>query len=184
MKHRMLFLIFIMITSCTGEYTPKPRAFFKLEFPKKEYHVIESKCPFSFELANYSVLIPTKKNCLFDIDFPTLNGKLFITYLPLKNNLHEHTEQSRKLAYKHNIVADGITEQLYVNDSLNVYGVLYDYEGMTATATQFFLTDSINHFFRGALYFNTEVADSLLPINNFLKRDIKHLIETFRWKDN
>ena len=62
--------------------------------------------------------------------------------------------------------------------------MLYDYTGVTATAAQFFLTDSINHFFRGALYFNTEVTDSLLPINNFLKRDIKHLIETFQWKDN
>ena len=125
----------------------------------------------------------TKNNCLFDIDFPALNGKLYVTYLRLRNNLNEHIEQSKKLAYKHNIVADGITEQLYINDSLNVYGVLYDYEGMTATATQFFLTDSINHFFRGALYFNTEVCDSILPINNFVKQDIKHLIETFRWKD-
>jgi gliding motility-associated lipoprotein GldD len=172
-----------MIVSCTADYTPKPRAFFKLAFPKKEYHIIESNCPFSFELANYSVLIPTKNNCLFDIDFPALNGKLYITYLSLKNNLNEHTEQSRKLAYKHNIVADGITEQLYINDSLDVYGVLYDYEGITATSTQFFLTDSSNHFFRGALYFNTEVCDSILPINNFLKQDIKHLIETFHWKD-
>ncbi len=172
-----------MLVSCAADYTPKPRAFFKLEFPKKEYYIIQSQCPFSFELANYSVLIAKKNNCLFDIDFPELNGKLYITYLPLKNNLHEHVEQSKKLAYKHNIVADGITEQLYVNDSENVYGVLYDYEEMTATATQFFLTDSINHFFRGALYFNTEVCDSILPINNFLKQDIKHLIETFRWKD-
>ena len=81
-------------------------------------------------------------------------------------------------------MADGISEQIYLNDSLKVYGVLYDYAGVTATAAQFFLTDSINHFFRGALYFNTEVSDSILPINNFLKRDIKHLIETFRWKYN
>ncbi|MDC0204875.1 gliding motility lipoprotein GldD, partial [Flavobacteriales bacterium] len=143
-----------------------------------------SECPFSFEIANYSVVTSTQNNCLFDIDFPKLNGKLHITYLPLNNNLYEHIEQSRKLAYKHHVIADGISEQLYFNDSLKVYGMLYDYIGVTATATQFFLTDSINHFFRGALYFNTEVSDSILPINNFLKRDIKYLIETFRWKDN
>ena len=47
----------------------------------------------------------------------------------------------------------------------------------------FILTDSVSHFFRGALYFNTEINDSILPINNFLKYDIKHLIETFHWKD-
>ena len=78
-----------MTVSCASDYTPKPRAFFKLEFPKKEYHIIESQCPFSFELADYSVLIPTKNNCLFDIDFPALNGKLYITYLRLRNNLNE-----------------------------------------------------------------------------------------------
>ena len=184
MNHKVFFLTLVLFVSCAEDYTPKPKAFIKLKFPEKKYHIIESQCPFSFEIANYSIVVPSKKNCLFDIDFPKLNGKLHITYLPLYNNLYEHTEQSRKLAYKHNVMADGISEQLYFNDSLNVYGMLYDYTGVTATATQFFLTDSINHFFRGALYFNTEVSDSILPINNFLKRDIKHLIETFRWKDN
>ena len=120
--------------------------------------------------------------CLFDIDFPKQNGRLHITYYPLKSNLYEHTEQSRKLAYKHNVIADGISEQIYINDSLKVYGILYDYIGVTATSTQFFLTDSVNHFFRGALYFNTEINDSILPLNNFLKSDIKHLIETFKWE--
>ena len=80
------------------------------------------------------------------------------------------------------MIADGISEQIYINDSLRVYGVLYDYSGVTATATQFFLTDSVNHFFRGALYFNTEVNDSILPLNNFLKHDVKHLIESFQWQ--
>ena len=51
-------------------------------------------------------------------------------------------------------MADGIIEKVFINDSLNVYGILYDYEGVTATALQFYLTDSLNHFFRGALYFD------------------------------
>jgi gliding motility-associated lipoprotein GldD len=108
---------------------------------------------------------------------------LYLSYFALENNLNEHAEQSQKLAYKHNAIANAITEQFYVNDSLKVYGVLYDYDGMSATAIQFYLTDSVSHFFRGALYFNTEINDSILPINNFLKYDIKHLIETFHWKD-
>ena len=62
--------------------------------------------------------------------------------------------------------------------------MFYDYAGVTATASQFYLTDSSSHFFRGALYFNTQVSDSLLPVNNFLKEDIINLIESFRWKDN
>ena len=61
--------------------------------------------------------------------------------------------------------------------------MVYDYQGTTATALQFYLTDSANHFFRGALYFDTEVNDSILPVSNFLQEDIKFLIESFQWKD-
>ena len=64
-----------------------------------------------------------------------------------------------------------------------VFGLVYDYQGTTATALQFYLTDSANHFFRGALYFDTEVNDSILPVSNFLQEDIKFLIESFQWKD-
>ena len=80
-------------------------------------------------------------------------------------------------------MADAITEQVYINKEFNVYGVLYDYKGMTATSTQFVLTDSSSHFFRGALYFNTEINDSILPLNVFLKEDVKRLIESFRWRN-
>ena len=104
--------------------------------------------------------------------------------MPIEENLQEHTEESRSLAYKHDVMANAIAEQVYINDSLKVYGMLFDYDGVTATAAQFYLTDSLNHFFRGALYFNTEVSDSILPLNNFLKKDVKHLIESFRWKNH
>ena len=61
--------------------------------------------------------------------------------------------------------------------------MVYDYQGTTATALQFYLTDSANHIFRGALYFDTEVNDSILSVSNFLQEDIKFLIESFQWKD-
>ena len=60
---------------------------------------------------------------------------------------------------------------------------MYDYEGTTATALQFYLTDSTKHFIRGALYFHSEVNDSIAPISDFLKQDMKILIESFRWKN-
>ena len=43
----------------------------------------------------------------------------------------------------------------------------------------FFLTDSSNHFFRGALYFNTQKSDSLAIIEEYLKVDVTRIIETF-----
>tara|TARA_B100000767_G_scaffold202626_1_gene189534 strand:- start:2824 stop:3375 length:552 start_codon:yes stop_codon:yes gene_type:complete len=181
MKSRLFFLS-ILFLACNEDYTPKPKALIKLDFPVKEYQRILTNCPFSFELPKYSKFKKKDGNCMIDIFFPLQNGVLYLSYFELENNLTKHTEQSQKLAYKHNLVADAITEQFYFNDSLKVYGLLYDYDGISATATQFYLTDSVSHFFRGALYFSTEINDSILPINNFLKYDIKHLIETFRWK--
>ena len=181
MKSRLLLFLWLLFLSCNTDYTPKPKGLIKFDFPVKEYNKIAINCPFDFEYPIYSQL--KNKNCMIDIVFPSQNGVLYLSYFTLENNLEDHAQQSQKLAYKHNVITDAITEQYYFNDSLKVYGVLYDYNGMSATATQFYLTDSINHFFRGALYFNTEINDSILPINNFLKYDVKHLIETFRWKD-
>ena len=175
-----IFLSFFLF-SCSDNYTPKPRGFFKLDFPVKEYKTTDIDCGFSFKKPIYSILKETNQDCLYDLHFPAQEGVLHITYLPLQDNLLEHIEQSRNLAYKHDVIADAISESIYVDDMNKVYGLLYDYEGATATSTQFYLTDSSNHFFRGALYFNTEVTDSLLPINNFLKEDIKQIIESFRW---
>jgi len=94
-------------------------------------------------------------------------------------------EDSRKLAYQHSVKAEAINEKLVKRDTAKVFGLLYDIEGLnTASSVQFFLTDSTNHFLRGALYFNLVPRnDSLSPVIKFIKKDITHLIETFKWKN-
>ena len=183
MKIKVILIFAILFFSCGYDYTPKPRAFLKIDLPSKEYKRTTVDCPFIFDMPIYSILVKKDQECFYNLNFSNQNCVLHITYLPLNNNLLEHTEESRRLAYKHNIIADAIAEQVYINTEHKVYGILYDYDGITATSAQFYLTDSSNHFFRGALYFNTEVSDSLLPVNNFLKKDIKHIMESLRWKD-
>lgn len=76
----------------------------------------------------------------------------------------------------------------YINDSTlstpnGVHGMFFKVSGNVATANQFFLTDSTNHFLRGALYFDAAPnQDSLRPVNDFLVKDMQHLINTFKWK--
>ena len=57
-------------------------------------------------------------------------------------------------------------------------------EGVEAASPfQFYLTDSVDHFVRGALYFNVVPNnDSLAPVIDYLKDDMRHMIETFEWK--
>tara|TARA_B100001758_G_scaffold89397_1_gene76213 strand:+ start:3076 stop:3627 length:552 start_codon:yes stop_codon:yes gene_type:complete len=181
MRLSCLILVAFFLVSCNDNYTPKPRAFFKIDLPNKHNVEIDIDCPFTFEKPHYSVLERQNQPCFYNLNFPNQNGILHITYLPLNNNLLEHTEESRRLAFNHNVMADAIIEKVYINEAHQVYGMLYDYDGVTATSTQFYLTDSITHFFRGALYFNTEISDSLLPVNNFLKQDVKNIIESFKW---
>ena len=57
-------------------------------------------------------------------------------------------------------------------------------EGNVASNYQFFLTDSTNRFFRGAMYFNMRPnADSLQPVTDFVKADLEVLIESFEWTE-
>ena len=44
------------------------------------------------------------------------------------------------------------------------------------------LNSSLNHFVRGALYFNSAQNDSITPITNFIKDDIYRIIESWEWK--
>ena len=172
----MLFLF-----ACSSDYTPKPRAYFKIDLPKKEYKSYIGNS-FLFEHPIYSKIEIQKNIRFIDVNFYRFYGKLHTTFVKIDNDLLEHIEQSRSLAYKHNNQADVISEQIYIDEKNNVYGMLYDYEGVTATSVQFYLTDSVENFFRGSFYFNTEINDSITPVNNFVKSDIRNLIESFRWK--
>ncbi|MCK5169644.1 MAG: gliding motility lipoprotein GldD, partial [Bacteroidales bacterium] len=114
---------------------------------------------------------------------PDLNGKIHISYKTIDNNLNQILEDTRKLVYKHTIKADAINEKMFIKPEKKVYGILYEIEGNAASPMQFFLTDSINHYLRGALYFNVEPnKDSLAPVLDFVREDIIVLIESFEWK--
>ena len=185
MRVSIIFCVFLsfIFFSCKSDYTPKPKAYFKINFPQKKYVILDNeKIDFSFKYPVYSEIDIKSNNKFIDVHFPEFHGTLHLTYVNLKGNLSSHIEQSRSLAYKHNNQADAISEQVFISSIDNVYGMLYDYSGITATSSQFYLTDSINHFFRGSFYFNTEINDSIAPINIFIKEDIRFLIESLRWK--
>ena len=56
-------------------------------------------------------------------------------------------------------------------------------EGDAASNVQFFLTDSSQHFLRGALYFfNPPNPDSIAPVLQFVRGDIDHIAQTLVWR--
>ena len=130
-----------------------------------------------------SFLLAKDTSCWFNLEYPAFNATLHISYAPLHNDFGKRSEDARNLAMKHIVKANDINELFFENDTAKVYGMIYDFEGSTASTYQFFLTDSTNHFFRGSLYFNViPNPDSVAPVSAFIKEDIRHLLTTFRWK--
>lgn len=173
--------------SCTQTYTPKPRGYFRIDFPEKTYQQFDSTCPFTFSYPTYgNVERDLDKNaepCWINISFPEFKSKIHLSYKPITSDPAQFIEDSHTLAYKHAIKADAIDELLVDNPEKNVYGIIYDIRGNAASSIQFFLTDSLKHFLRGSLYFETPPnKDSLAPAIDFFKKDVEILINSLKWK--
>ncbi len=121
----------------------------------------------------------------FNIVYKPFNAQLHFSYKVIHGNLKKYLDDSRTLVNKHIPKANAIQQREYLDPANKVYGLVFDIKGSDAASTyQFYLTDSVAKFVRGALYFNlVPNNDSLLPVIGFLKEDIQHMIATFRWKD-
>jgi gliding motility-associated lipoprotein GldD len=193
MKVIKVFVLFISISlilfSCKENYTPKPRGYFRIDLPEKSYVKFDSTFPYSFEFPAYATITndpysPEKKYWL-NINYKPFKAVLHISYQKVDNNLPTLINDSYNLVSKHISKADAIYDSVIFHPDRNVYGLVYDIEGIgVASQYQFFLTDSTDNYLRGALYFNESPNnDSLQPVIKFLKEDINFLITTFRWKN-
>jgi gliding motility-associated lipoprotein GldD len=190
-----VLILISLITSCRPEtYTPKPRGYSRVELPEHKYQSFDVPgFPYSFEYPVYGRIV---KDTLFfgqkpenpywiNVEFPVVGGSLYISYKQISPDrpLSRLLEDSYEMSYDaHSKRADFINPRSFGN-SHNVYGILYDVGGNAASAVQFIATDSAKHFLRGALYFNVSPnADSLKPLNEFLEKDIEHMLQTLQWK--
>jgi len=191
----ILFCVALAILiGCTNGYTPKPSGYARIDLPEKKYNSYTGDCPFTFEYPQYAEVNPHQGQgsmpCWLNMDFPGFKGRLHLSYFAVDEqdssftSIDKFLEDTRGLAYKHTIKAQAIEETIIRKDTAKVHGIIYEIQGSnTASSLQFFLTDSSNHFMRGALYFNVAPNnDSLFPVINFIKEDVGHFIETFEWK--
>lgn len=196
-----------------GDYTPKPQAYLRIDMPEHSYWLVDSLCthpgdtlvfgtdtmvsitgscktfPFTFE-ANKCIELREKDSPKgeqwIDLMYPQWDGVVFLTYKPLRGpaDLRGQTDESARLLENHYKVASGIEEQGYDDAENRVFGTVYYLKGSKVASTcQFWLTDSVHHYLRGALFLNhTPNNDSLAPVLNYIQEDIEHLVETLRWR--
>ena len=148
--------------------------------------------PFSFEsntLANKIVskkIISTTESYALNIEYPTLKGTIYLTYKSISNNqknLIDFLKDAQNFTQKHTAKADEIKEKEYLNKINKVYGMFYEVGGNAASQSQFYVTDSTEHFLTGSLYFYAKPNyDSILPAAKYLEKDIKRIMETVKWK--
>ncbi|MBN1158528.1 MAG: gliding motility lipoprotein GldD [Bacteroidales bacterium] len=182
----VLLFITAVSASCDNSPVPKPRGYFRIDLPEKSYRIYQSECNYSFEYPEYGKIMSYQgadaEPCWINLEFPEYKGTIHLTYKKLSNNLAAHVEDIRLLAYKHSIKADDIIEKPFYYPERDVFGMIYDIRGNTASSLNFFITDSTLNFLSGALYFNVQPnKDSLAPVIEFFTADIEHLIKTFSW---
>jgi gliding motility-associated lipoprotein GldD len=188
-----LYSVFVVI-SCNSDYTVgRKKGYFKIDFPQHAYTSFNQPgYPYSFEYPVYAKIV--KDTTFFDthpendwwinLDFPQFNGRVHISYKEVgKNNFDSLVNDAFQMSFKqHTYKASDIRDSL-MHTPNGVEGIYFTLKGNTATGNQFFLTDSTKHFLRGALYFAaTPNQDSISIVNDFLKQDLFHLINTLRWK--
>lgn len=198
MKLSLRYILFIPVllaafSSCEEDedkvFSPKPRGYFRINFPERNYRVFDSICPYTFEIPTYSKITQDKHKgaepCWLNLEFSQFRATLHLSYKEVTDtNLNQYFEDSRDFAIRHQIKATGLEESVVIRDSAKVYGLVYDIAGNTASSVQFYLTDSTKHFLRGALYFNTVTnIDSLKIVIDFIRQDILHMVQTCKWKN-
>jgi gliding motility-associated lipoprotein GldD len=188
MKYIYIIISILILSACKERFSPKPNGYLRIHLEEKTQTIFNStQCPFSFHAPSYWETHNKsleENSCWIDLDYSNQKATIHLTYKTISNNVFELIEESRTMVYKHTLKADEIAEKRYQNNINNTYGTLYDIYGETASSVQFHLTDSADHFLRGALYFAvTPNQDSLRPIINYLREDIIHIMETLEWKN-
>ncbi|HAA01026.1 MAG TPA: gliding motility lipoprotein GldD [Flavobacteriales bacterium] len=193
MKYSFLkFLVVIGIaffSACSEEEpgVPKPRGYMRIDFPEKEYIEFRGDCPYTFDFPSYARIDHIGRDtvtwCNKNIEFVPFRGTMHLTYKRLQGNVARFIEECHNMAYDHSIKATAIERKQFVNDTAQVFGLLYDIQGNAASPLQFYITDSTTHFIRGALYFQAKPNyDSILPVLTYVREDVERFIESLRWK--
>ena len=81
-----ILFFFSALLGCNSGYTPKPRAYFKIDLPPREYRPLNQEgFPYSFEYpvyANISREVDTSGNNPYwiNVNFDQFNGHIYLSY--------------------------------------------------------------------------------------------------------
>lgn len=172
----------ILLSSCRNESTPRPTGYFRIDSYPAQYT--------SVQLGNISLhindsaqrIIPdatTDKGVHWlNVVYPRYNATLYLSYIPLNENLDRLMAESIELVYRQNVNTEQVEAIAYEDYEARLYATLFTLSAESATPIQFIATDSTQYLLRGALYYDNSVkSDSVAPSLHYIEEDIMHLIE-------
>jgi gliding motility-associated lipoprotein GldD len=164
---------------------PRPKGWPRIDLPEHAYQKFENDvCPFTFEYPQIGVIEKQKSDsCWMDLYFKQFECRWHVTYRYVPGSgktVVDHFEEYRKLVFKHIQKVQQIKENPLQGP--NGSGVMYELFGTVGVPAQVFYSDSV-HLVMASFYFDTAVRnDSLAPVIDFMKVDLKHLAESIVWK--
>lgn len=197
MKHKLLLVFPLLWLSCSEAPTARPDAFMRIGLPSTDnYAPLKESAPFGLDInAEAKVIVKEvlaeegneevrEGEYWLDVVYPSILSTVQFTYKPVDNNLEVLVRDAQQLAYKHTVKASGMREQFFEYKDKKVYGLYYELSGASATTTQFYATDSTQHFLRGVLYhYSAPNADSLAPVTQFMQAEILEMISSLHWNN-
>src|ERR1700712_4724299 len=78
-----------IVPSCNSDFTPKPRGYYKIDFPEKRYRLFNQPgYPYSFEYPVYANVVKdstffgseTENPWWINVDFPQFHGRIYVSY--------------------------------------------------------------------------------------------------------
>lgn len=186
-----LSLGLVLLCACSNDPTPRPKGYFRIDLPAKRYIPYKGGCGFDAEVPAYSVVTRRAADtlnkadmaCRLELRFPDQNGEVYMTYRRIQNDLAELIEDAHAFKSKHEVMAGRIRNERVLRPDARVYGTMFNVDGNVASPMVFYMTDSVEHFLYGALYFQARPnADSLRPLVDRAREDLTQFAATLAWK--
>ena len=185
----LLLIITLAKGTRRGPYSPKPFGHPRICLPEPIYQPLAEDFPYFFEFSKHAYLTRSTSCAAepywIDITYPAWGACIQLTYKPVQADparLREYLADAYRLTSKHQIRAYAIEDTLVETDG-GCRIIVSELWGEVPTPIQFYSTDSVDHFLRGALYFETATDNAYrAPIIAFIKADIMHMLHTLSWR--
>ena len=176
------FMLLFFVLSCDKIADLRNKIFFA-DF--KMTHYVESNvgCKYNF-LINSKALISNKKNCNYNIEYKNLNSNIYINQINYFKNIEVLLDAFDQKIIENSKFSDQIIECEYIDIERKIYSKLFSFVGDSPSNIQFYITDMSDKFINGSLFFDAKPNyDSLFPYIDYVRNDIKKMVDSFNWTD-